>query len=276
MGKSAVDGRRMIIDTAHRMGIETDLKESWALPIGVEGVNLLEMTGAYGVFASGGYKAPPHAAVEIRNPKGEVLYRFDPGSENPLVMNPTVIADMNTMLNSVVENGTAKRAMIPGIKVAGKTGTTNSYRDAWFMGFTGNMIGGVWYGNDDYHPTNKMTGGTLPAMTWQQVMAFAHQDVELKPIPGVAPFPSGSAGKTVADEKTPDRLSETAIQRPGVLSRRSAATLGDIETLFDRAQPPPDEPSTTSSIDSAGRTVSTAGGITGGGVTFSGGKWIYR
>ena len=73
IGKSAVDGRRMIIDVAHRLGIRSELKESWALPIGVEGVNLTEMVGAYGAFASGGHKTPPHAATEIRNTKGELI-----------------------------------------------------------------------------------------------------------------------------------------------------------------------------------------------------------
>jgi penicillin-binding protein 1A len=278
LGKNAVDGRRMIIDTAHRMGIETELKESWALPIGVEAVNLLEMTGAYGVFASGGYKAPPHAAVEIRDPKGEVLYRFDPAGENPLVLNPPVIAEMNTMLNSVVENGTGKRAMLPGIKVAGKTGTTNSYRDAWFLGFTGNMVAGVWYGNDDYRPTNKMTGGTLPAMTWQQVMAFAHQDLEIRPIPGVVPFDASKPDKALAEGKPADQAApEIALQRQGVISRRTAATLNDIEQLFDDAVTPASpEPSTTSATDALGRTVTRGGSVTGGGVTFSAGKWLFR
>ena len=132
---------------------------------------------------------PPRSAT----PAGEVLYRFDPAGENPLVISPPIIADMNTMLNSVAENGTGKRALLPGIKVAGKTGTTNSYRDAWFMGFTGNLVAGVWYGNDDYKPTNKMTGGTLPAMTWQQVMAFAHQDLDIRPIPGRGAVRGGQA-----------------------------------------------------------------------------------
>jgi penicillin-binding protein 1A len=277
MGKNAVDGRRMIIDTAHRMGIQTELKESWALPIGVEAVNLLEMVGAYGGFASGGYKAPPHAAVEIRDPKGEVIYRFDPASENPLVISPPVIADMNQMLNSVTENGTAKRALLPGIKIAGKTGTTNSYRDAWFIGFSGNLVAGVWYGNDDYKPTNKMTGGTLPAMTWHDVMAYAHQDLEIRPIPGVAPFEAGKPGSAeVASAKTSDRLlPDDSVHRPGVISRKTAATLGEIGTLFDQATPSVSD-DRRASVDSLGRTVSSGGGITGGGVSFSGGKWLFR
>jgi penicillin-binding protein 1A len=231
----------MIIDTAHAMGIETDLKESWALPIGVEAVDLLEMTGAYGVFSSGGHKAPPHAATEIRSAQGDQLYRFDPAKETPVVIDPKIIADMNGMLNSVVENGTAKKAQLPGIKVAGKTGTTNSYRDAWFMGFTGNFVGGVWFGNDNFQPSNKMTGGSLPAMTWQQVMMVAHQGIDLRPIPGVAPFPpdeqpkKGEAGKpsSAAGETPPVELV------PQALTRNATLVLRDIAGMVDSAEVAP-------------------------------------
>jgi len=228
----------MIIDTAHRMGIETDLKESWALPIGVEAVNLLEMTGGYGVFSSGGYKAPPHAAIDIRTSKGDLLYKFDPGLENTLVINPVSIAQINGMLNSVVENGTAKHAQLPGIKVAGKTGTTNSYRDAWFMGFTGNFVGGVWYGNDNYQPSNKMTGGSLPAMTWQQVMTVAHHGAVVKPILGVPPF-GPDAKPTAPEQPSTDPAQVAVILPPSGLSRGAAAALQDIETLIETAKETP-------------------------------------
>nr|WP_245196686.1 PBP1A family penicillin-binding protein [Labrys sp. LIt4] len=241
LSKSAADGRRMIIETAKTMGIETDLKESWALPIGVEAVNLLEMTGAYGVFSSGGHKAPPHAALEIRNAKGDLLRKFDPAREDPVVIDPKVIADMNGMLNSVVENGTAKRAQLPGIKVAGKTGTTNSYRDAWFMGFTGNFVGGVWYGNDNFQPTEEMTGGSLPAMTWQQVMAVAHQGVEIRPIPGVAPFPPGQQQPGKAEPPAPGVAdpAQPAPAAPPVLTRNATQILRDVATLVEQADRPP-------------------------------------
>jgi penicillin-binding protein 1A len=236
LSKNAVDGRRMIIDTAHTMGIESDLKESWALPIGVEAVDLLEMTGAYGVFASGGHKAPPHAATEIRSARGDLLYRFDAATETPVVIDPKIISDMNGMLNSVVENGTGKKAQLPGIKVAGKTGTTNSYRDAWFMGFTGNFVGGVWYGNDNFQPSNKMTGGTLPAMTWQQVMVVAHQGADLRPIPGVAPFPPEQQPKK--GEPPPQTADGTAPPPPMVpqaLTRNATLVLHDIGVMIDSA-----------------------------------------
>src|SRR5690606_899737 len=91
------------------------------------------------------------------------------------------------------ETGTARRAALAGIRSAGKTGTAQSYRDAWYVGYTGNYVGAVWLGNDDYSPTRNMTGGTLPAMIWQRFMTFAHQNVILKPIPGIeTPLPNGS------------------------------------------------------------------------------------
>ena len=89
------------------------------------------------------------------------------------------------MMSHVVYEGTARRAIIEGVPAAGKTGTTNAFRDAWFVGYTGNFIAGVWFGNDDYSSTNRMTGGSLPAMTWRAIMVAAHQGVEIKDIPGV-------------------------------------------------------------------------------------------
>src|SRR5205807_2405955 len=85
--------------------------------------------------------------------------------------------EMNVIMNKVVEEGTGRRAILDGIKAAGKTGTTNAYRDAWFVGFTGNYVCGVWVGNDDYAPSKRMTGGSLPAMTWHNIMGCAQSGV---------------------------------------------------------------------------------------------------
>jgi penicillin-binding protein 1A len=135
-------------------------------------------------------------------------------------------------MNKVVEEGTGKRAMLDGIKAAGKTGTTNGYRDAWFVGFTGNYVGGVWFGNDDYSSTNRMTGGALPAMTWRQIMAYAHQGIELKTIAGVAPGPIPTPPvAAVADAAK----NAEAPQRPAVLTRRGAEALTRVERLMEEA-----------------------------------------
>src|SRR5260370_826156 len=103
------------------------------------------------------------------------VWRFDrDDSKKPTqAIPPQVASDMAMMMSHVVEEGTAKRAILDGIKSAGKTGTTNSYRDAWFVGYTGNFVCGVWFGNDDYSPLNRMTGGALPAQTRDAILAYA-------------------------------------------------------------------------------------------------------
>ena len=133
----------------------------------------------------------PHSILEVRSATGDLIWRFDRDGPKPRrVMPQSVAADINMILNKAVEEGTGKRSMVDGVSSAGKTGTTNAYRDAWFAGYTGNMVAAVWFGNDDYAPTNRMTGGSLPAMTWKKIMAYAHQGVELKQMPGAPPSPA--------------------------------------------------------------------------------------
>src|SRR5262249_31395791 len=151
-------------------------------------VTVLDHTAAYATFPNLGRAVAAHAIVEVRNGAGDVVWRFDRDGPKPeQVLRPQVALDMNMMMNKVVEEGTGKRAMLDGIRAAVTTGPTNGYRDAWFVGFTGNLVCGVWFGNDDYSPTNRMTGGALPAMTWHEIMKYAHQGLELKNIPGVPP-----------------------------------------------------------------------------------------
>jgi penicillin-binding protein 1A len=140
------------------------------------------------------------------------------------------------MMSHVVSEGTARRAALDGIPTAGKTGTTNAYRDAWFVGYTGNFTCAVWYGNDDYSPTNRMTGGSLPAQTWHDIMAAAHQGVEIKEIAGIGP-----AQKLPAPLNSP--VAANGIQKapdikpgpPPVLTRRGADILVRVEKLLDDA-----------------------------------------
>ena len=181
------------------MGLRTPLPDTPSLPIGAAEVTVLDHTAAYATFPNLGKAVTPHAVLEVRTGDGEVVWRFDRDGKKPAqVIRPQVAIDMNIMMNKVVEEGTGRRAILDGIKSAGKTGTTNAYRDAWFVGYTGNYVAGVWFGNDDYAPTNRMTGGSLPAMTWRQIMAYAHQGIEVKPIPGVAPGPTPAAAAVAA------------------------------------------------------------------------------
>jgi penicillin-binding protein 1A len=227
-------GRAKIIATARAMGIRTSLPDSSSLPIGAAEVNVLNHTVAFATFPNQGKVVVPHAILEVRTGDGEVVWRFDRDGKKPeQVLSPQVALDMNQILNKAVEEGTGKRAILDGVRVAGKTGTTNAYRDAWFVGYTGNFVCGVWIGNDDYSSTNRMTGGSLPAMTWHQIMTYAHTGVELKNIPGAPPNPpAGSLPVSAANAATPPK---DIAPRPPLLTRRGADILVRIERLMEDA-----------------------------------------
>jgi penicillin-binding protein 1A len=136
---------------------------------------------------------------------------------------------MNSMLVGVTQRGTGRRAQLPMTLVGGKTGTTQSYRDAWFVGFTGNYTCAVWIGNDDYSPMNRMTGGTVPAMTWERLMAYAEQNIELKPLFGIEDSllaPKEVAGAAENSEQAPQN------ERPRLLSSATTKVLKDIAKMF--------------------------------------------
>jgi len=137
-----------------------------------------------------------------------------------------------------VSEGTARRAALDGIPTAGKTGTTNSYRDAWFVGYTGNFTCAVWFGNDDYSPTNRMTGGSLPAQTWHDIMTVAHQGIEIKELSGVGmgvKLPQPTQPQTVAFGAQAPKALEIKPGPPPVLTKRGADILVQVEKMLDEA-----------------------------------------
>jgi penicillin-binding protein 1A len=224
-------GRALIRQTARAAGLRTPLPDTPSMPIGADEVTVLDHTGGYTMFPNGGMSATPHAILEVRTGPGELIFRWDRDGKKPTRVLPAQVAtDMNQMMNHVVEEGTAKRAALDGIQAAGKTGTTNAFRDAWFMGFTGNYVCGIWFGNDDYTPTNRMTGGSLPAQTWHDIMTYAHQGIELKQIPGL-PAPTGPK-ETVANA---GGSGTNTAQRAPTLTRRGIDILVGLERMMDDA-----------------------------------------
>ncbi len=157
-----------IIKTAHKMGISTALKNNPALVLGVDEVKIIDIATAYLSIANGGFASWPYAISEIYTKDGIQLYQHDI-SEPLRILSNEVVSDITTMLENVITYGTGKNAKLPTF-VAGKTGTSQDYRDAWFVGWTQNYVCAVWVGNDDNSPMNKITGGALPAQIFKKIM----------------------------------------------------------------------------------------------------------
>jgi penicillin-binding protein 1A len=179
-------GRQPIIDTAHLVGIESKMLSVPSLPLGTNEVTLMEMTAGYATFANSGRLATPYSVLEIRRPSGEIIYARERNAPWPRQVVPeSTIADLNYMLNKVVTSGTGRRAQLGFTPQAGKTGTTQNHRDAWYIGYTAHLVTGVWFGNDDSTGMRKVTGGSLPAMTWQRFMMEALDTEVAAPLAGV-------------------------------------------------------------------------------------------
>ena len=179
-------GRKAIIETTKLAGLKSEIKAVASLPLGTNEVTVMDITTGYATFANGGKQAKPYTVLEIRRPNGDVLYSHEKNAAKPKrVFAEEKIADLNYMLNQVVEAGTGKRSRLGFTPQGGKTGTTQSYRDAWFIGFTAQLVTGVWYGNDNFSEMNRVTGGSLPAMTWKAFMLEALKSKTAEGLPGV-------------------------------------------------------------------------------------------
>ncbi|SFZ86638.1 penicillin-binding protein 1A [Devosia enhydra] len=227
-------GRQPIADLARRMGIQNEFPVTRSLALGVASVSVLDMTSAYAVFANRGYKTPAFGITRITTARGETIYEADPEAPRERILSETTVANMNHMMRAVVTSGTGRRAAIEGVPTAGKTGTTTSYRDAWFVGLTGNYVAAVWFGNDDYRTTKELTGGLLPTIAWQKFMAYAHTNIEIKPLFGVdftpAPFviANAEAGGAVPAAERPPGLKPAAADK---LVDMAEALRSAIDTL---------------------------------------------
>jgi penicillin-binding protein 1A len=175
-------GAKNVVRTAHRLGISSKLDANASIALGTSEVSLTELVGAYAPFANGGLGISPHVVTRIRTADGKVLYARQPDQLGQ-VIEPRHVAMMNTMMQETLLSGTARKAELPGWMAAGKTGTSQDFRDAWFIGYTANLVTGVWLGNDDNSPTRKATGGGLPVEVWTRFMKAAHQGVPIASLP---------------------------------------------------------------------------------------------
>jgi penicillin-binding protein 1A len=231
-------GPKNIVRTAHRLGISSKLEANASIALGTSEVSLTELVGAYTPFANGGLGVSPYVVTRIRTAEGKMLYVRQP---DPLgqVIEPRHVAMMNTMMQETLLSGTARKAEIPGWMAAGKTGTSQDFRDAWFIGYTASLVTGVWLGNDDNSPTKKATGGGLPVEVWTRFMRAAHQGVP------VAALSTSQRGGLLSN------LFQTASQVSAQPSPQAPAPLAPIPSGGQyrppptpaRAAPPPPNPS---------------------------------
>ena len=169
--------------TAERLGIMSPLGHDASIALGTSEVTPLELTAAFVPFANGGKAVQPYVVKRITTKDGQVLYEHG-GDGLGQVVADRELGEMNQLFRSVVRYGTATKAQFGDFDIGGKTGTSQDYRDAWFVGFTPYMVTGVWMGNDDNSPTKKVTGGSLPTLVWRDVMESAHQGLIPAALPG--------------------------------------------------------------------------------------------
>ncbi|WP_185983135.1 transglycosylase domain-containing protein [Aureimonas mangrovi] len=226
-------GMGKVVELAKAMGVETPLRGDKTMALGTGEVTVLDQATGYAVFPAGGMESNRHSILTLQDTAGDIIWtsaRDMPARKR--VLTQEAADAMNQMLVRIPEVGTARRAALSMTRAAGKTGTTQSYRDAWFVGYTGNFTAAVWYGNDSYRPTNNLTGGSLPAMTWQRFMEAAHQGIELRPIPGIEnPLPEpGSVPVAAADGEDAPR-----ITRPLIVNADTQRVLSGISDLMSGA-----------------------------------------
>jgi len=214
-------GRARVIRTARRLGITSPLPPHPSIALGTAEVTPLELSGAYAGLAAGGIPAQPYAITEIRDGNGTVLYTRK-GSPKPRVVSVQNMTDLNDLLTGVIASGTGKAAALDR-PAAGKTGTSQDFRDAWFAGYTADLATVVWMGNDDNKPMRKVTGGGLPAQLWQKFMLAAHAGLPVRPlvIPAEEEIMMSSAS-------APPPRASTAAQNPSDRSVLRVTTDGFV------------------------------------------------
>jgi len=231
-----------VVKTAKRLGIKSKLTPNASIALGTSEVTLMELTGAYAPFANGGTSVSPYVIKRVMDLDGNVLYERNAGGGTQ-VIRARELGMMNSMLRHVITKGTGKNASLGKREAAGKTGTTQNSRDGLFVGYTADLVTGVWYGNDNSKPMKKVTGGSLPAITWQKFMTPAHKGLELASLPGnyqpvvaaiPTPQPQRNVGQTQQRQQTTNELSSERPQRKSLSeidgNPRPSANVGGEQT----------------------------------------------
>jgi len=228
-------GPKAVVQTAQRLGISSPLQANGSLALGTSEVTPLELVSAYAAFANGGNGVIPYVITQVKTADGKLVYKRPAGGGLGRVIDPAAVAMMNDMMHNTFVVGTARKAQIPGWILAGKTGTTDDYKDAWFVGFTGNLVAGVWLGNDDGALTKRVTGGNLPVEVWHNFMKIALKDKQPVPLPGserfYAPADVPVASNGGAPQYANAQPSENAWIPPAQPQRRSGEK-NFLERLF--------------------------------------------
>ena len=239
-------GTHAVVATAHRLGITSELGTDPSIALGTSEVTPLELTAAFVPFANGGLPVVPYAVTRISTRDGRVLYERS-GTGFSAAISEHDLGAMNRMMRAVVTSGTGTKARFPAFDIGGKTGTSQDYRDAWFIGYTADYVAGVWVGNDDNSPTKKVTGGSLPALIWRDVMEPAHAGLTPRPLPGSEQ--SDDPGLVSLIEEDDAGVAPSQAPRPA----RNRSLLDEIGSLFgdDSGEAPPKAARTRKKSDEA-------------------------
>ncbi|BCM85974.1 transglycosylase domain-containing protein [Methylobacterium indicum] len=236
-------GPKAVVQTAQRLGITSPLQANASIALGTSEVTPLELVGAYATFANGGMGVIPYVIASVKTVDGRTVYKRAPSGLGR-VIEPQADGMMNAMMHEVFVSGTAKKGDIPGWELAGKTGTSQDFRDAWVVGFSATLVTGVWLGNDDGEPTKRVSGGNLPVEVWNRVMVAGLRGDKPAPLPGAARWRRTSNAVASANPAEPPTIGgmiddllggQQPAARPQPAPQRGGPTREDknfLERLF--------------------------------------------
>ncbi len=228
-------GPTAVARTAYRLGIASKLEANPSLALGTSEVSLIELVSAYAPFANGGNAIAAHVVERVSTKAGKTLYHRSPHDLGRII-EPRHVAMMNAMMRETLRVGTAKKGQLPEWQAAGKTGTSQDFRDAWFVGYTAHLVTGVWLGNDDSSPSRRATGGGMPVDIWARFMRGAHQGVTVAALPGVSAPPTlASIVQQAVNGPPPANVGPSAAAQPQRTQQPSGGLDGWlIDKLFGR------------------------------------------